>query len=85
MEVQKAKASFVRTIPLCPPDLTSWSAPWPIWKPPPWLKLKVNFDRSVFRESKLVGARVIVRNGEGSVVASMAVSFHLPFSELSWR
>ena len=42
------------------PDLTSWSAPWPIWKPPPWSKLKVNFDGSVYRESKLAGARVIV-------------------------
>ena len=79
MEVQKARAAFVRTIPLRPPDQTSQSSPQPIWKPPPWLKLKVNFDGSVFRESELAGVGVIVRNGEGSVVASTEESFQLPF------
>lgn len=53
---------------------------WPIWKSPPWSKLKVNFDGSVFRENQCVGVGVIVRNVEGTVIASMAESFHLPFS-----
>ncbi|XP_023924335.1 uncharacterized protein LOC112035736 [Quercus suber] len=50
------------------------------WKPPPWSKLKVNFNGSVFRENQRAGVGAIVRNAEGSVLASMAESFHLPFS-----
>ena len=79
-EVQKARSSYVRTIPPCPPNQTPRSDHWPIWKSPPWSKLKVNFDGSVFRENQRVGVGVIVRNAEGSVIASMAESFHLPFS-----
>ncbi|KAF3947875.1 hypothetical protein CMV_026058 [Castanea mollissima] len=52
----------------------------PIWKTPPWPKLKVNFDGAVFRENQRAGVGVIVRDAEGRVSASMAESFHLPFS-----
>nr|POE73863.1 hypothetical protein CFP56_26841 [Quercus suber] len=52
----------------------------PIWKPPPWPKLKVNFDGAVFSEIQGAGVGVIVRDAEGKVWASMAESFPLPFS-----
>ncbi|XP_065636438.1 uncharacterized protein LOC136070424 [Quercus suber] len=80
LEVQEARASFVRTIPPRPPDQPSQTPPRLIWKPPPWSKLKVNFDWAVFREDNLTGIGVIVRNGEGRVMASMAESFQLPLS-----
>ena len=79
LEVQKARSSYVRTIPPRPPDQTPHSDPRPIWKPPPWSKLKVNFDGFVFRENQRTGVGVIVRNAKGSVIASMVESFHLPF------
>ena len=34
----------------------------------------------MFRKSQRAGVGVIVQNAEGNVVASMAKSFHLPFS-----
>nr|POE88866.1 hypothetical protein CFP56_37401 [Quercus suber] len=49
-KVQKARSSYVRTIPPRPPDQMPCSDPRPIWKPPP------------------------------CVIASVAESFHLPFS-----
>ena len=58
----------------------SHSDSWPIWKPSPWSKLKVNFNGAVFRENQHARVGVIVRNAEGSVIVSMAESFHLPFS-----
>ena len=48
--------------------------------PPPWPKLKVNFDGAVFRENQRAKVGVIVRDAVGRVCASMAESFHLPFS-----
>lgn len=55
LEVQNARASFVRIIPPRPPDQPSQTPPRLIWKPPPWSKLKVNFDGSVFRKDNLAG------------------------------
>ena len=79
-EVQKARSSFVQTIPPCPLDQTPQSDPRSIWKPPSWPKLKVNFDGAVFREVQRAGVGVVVDNVEGYVLASMAKTFHLPFS-----
>nr|POE59703.1 hypothetical protein CFP56_31209 [Quercus suber] len=79
-EVQKARSLFVRNAQPHPPDQTPHIDPWPIWKPPPWPKLKVNFDGVVFREIQCAGLEAVVRNAEGSVLASMAESFHLPLS-----
>ena len=56
------------------------SVSWPVWKPPPWPKLKVNFDGAMFRENQRAGVGVIVRDAVGRVCASMAKSFHLSFS-----
>ena len=42
--------------------------------------LKVNFDGAIFREEKKVGVRVIIRDQQGRVIASMANNFPLPFS-----
>nr|POE92734.1 hypothetical protein CFP56_17827 [Quercus suber] len=79
-EVQKARSLYVQTIPLRPPEQTPHIAPRPIWKPPPWPKLKVNFNGTMFRENQCAGVGVIVLNAEGNVLASMAKCFHLPFS-----
>ncbi|KAK7836722.1 hypothetical protein CFP56_022238 [Quercus suber] len=78
--VEKARSLFVRNAQPHPPDQTPHIDPWPIWKPPPWPKLKVNFDGVVFREIQCAGLEAVVRNAEGSVLASMAESFHLPLS-----
>nr|POF27193.1 hypothetical protein CFP56_08563 [Quercus suber] len=78
--VQKARAAYVRTIPPRPPDQTIHCEQRSTWKPPPRSKLKVNFDGSVFSEVQRAGVGAIVRDAEGSVLASMAESFHLPFS-----
>ncbi|KAK7838397.1 hypothetical protein CFP56_019860 [Quercus suber] len=51
-EVQKARAANVRTIPPRLPDQTTHSEQWSTWKPPPWLKLKFNFDGFVFGEDQ---------------------------------
>ena len=59
-EVQKARSSYVRTIPPRPPKQMPHSDPWPIWKPPPWSKLKVNFDGAVFRKNQSARVGVIV-------------------------
>ena len=40
----------------------------------------MNFDGAMFREIQRVGMGVIVRNAKGCVLASMAETFHLPFS-----
>ena len=58
----------------------SHSVSRPTWKPPLLSKLKVNFDGVVFREDQRAGVGVIIRDAEGRVCASMAESFHLPFS-----
>nr|POE70401.1 hypothetical protein CFP56_61894 [Quercus suber] len=79
-EVQKARAANVRTIPPRLPDQTTHSEQWSTWKPPPWLKLKFNFDGFVFGEDQRARVGAIVRDAEGSVLASMAESFRLPFS-----
>ena len=42
--------------------------------------LKVNFDGAIFREEKKVGVRVIIRDQQGRVLASMANNFPLAFS-----
>ncbi|KAK7859443.1 hypothetical protein CFP56_005898 [Quercus suber] len=79
-EVQKARAAYVRTIPPRPPDQANHCEQRSTWKPPPRSKLKINFDGSVFNEVQRAGVGAIVRDAEGSVLASMAESFHLPFS-----
>ena len=40
----------------------------------------MNFDGAMFREVQRAGVGVVVENVEGCVLASMAETFHLPFS-----
>nr|POF08281.1 putative ribonuclease h protein [Quercus suber] len=79
-EVQMARTSWVRSIPPRPPEQPPRTVPRSSWMPPPESKAKVNFDGAVFREMQRAGVGVIVRNAEGCVLASMAETFHLPFS-----
>ena len=79
-EVQKARSQFIRTSQPRPPEQMPLFVSRSIWKPPPCPKLKVNFNRTVFREIQRVGVGVIVRDAEGRVCAFMVESFHLPFS-----
>ena len=79
-EVQKARSAFIRASQPRPPELMSHSVSRPTWKPQPLSKLKVNFDRAVFREDQRARVGVIIRDAEDRVCALMAESFHLPFS-----
>lgn len=42
------------------------------WKPPTGNRFKVSFDSVVFREVNEAGIDVVIRDGEGQVLASMA-------------
>nr|POE93978.1 hypothetical protein CFP56_27854 [Quercus suber] len=53
-EVQKARSTFIRASQPRPLEQMPYSVSRPIWKPPPWPKLKVNFDGAVFRENQRV-------------------------------
>ena len=53
-----------------------------IWKPPLPGFFKVNVDRALFAKSKQSGVGVIVRDGEGNVVAAMCRKLDLPLSVL---
>nr|POE71779.1 hypothetical protein CFP56_31880 [Quercus suber] len=79
-EVHMARTSRVRSILPRPPEQPPQTDPRSSWKPPPDSKAKVNFNGAVFREMQRAGVGVIVRNAEGCVLASMAETFHLPFS-----
>uniref|UniRef100_A0A7N2LI12 RNase H type-1 domain-containing protein n=1 Tax=Quercus lobata TaxID=97700 RepID=A0A7N2LI12_QUELO len=79
-EARFVRAVYVRSIPPKPTDQYN-RAPYLItWKPPPWPKLKVNFDGSVFRDENLASVSVIIRDENGRMVASMVEKFPLPFS-----
>nr|POE96616.1 protein tify 10a [Quercus suber] len=53
-EVQKARSMFIPASQPRPPEQMPHSVSRPVWKPPPWPKLKVNFDGAVFRENQRV-------------------------------
>ncbi|XP_030936248.1 uncharacterized protein LOC115961400 [Quercus lobata] len=42
-----------------------------VWKPPPNLVFKLNFDVAVFVEAKRAGFGAIIRNNKGEVMATM--------------
>ncbi|KAL4619791.1 hypothetical protein ACB092_06G105600 [Castanea dentata] len=79
-EARSAQATFVRSIPPKPPDQGSGDPQQITWKPPVSQKLKVNFDGAVFREEQRAGVGVIIRDEHGSVIATLAENFPLPFS-----
>ncbi|XP_075669944.1 uncharacterized protein LOC142639686 [Castanea sativa] len=79
-EARSAQATFVRSIPPKRPDQGSGDPQQITWKPPVSQKLKVNFDGAVFREEQRAGVGVIIRDEHGSVIATMAENFPLPFS-----
>ena len=42
-----------------------------VWKPPPTLVFKLNFDAAVFLDAKRTGFGAIIRNDKGEVMAAM--------------
>ena len=44
-----------------------------VWKPPPTLVFKLNFDATVFLEAKRTGFGAIIRNDKGEVMVGMSV------------
>jgi hypothetical protein len=44
--------------------------PVPTWKAPPWGVFKINWDAAIDKSSKMMGVGVIVRDGEGEVIAA---------------
>ena len=42
-----------------------------VWKPPPSLVFKLNFDAAVFLDAKRTGFGAIIRNDKGEVMAAM--------------
>ena len=55
-----------------------------IWKPPPWLILKVNSDDAIFREQNSVGVGVVIRDIKGQGVAFMDEKITL-FLVMVWK
>ena len=43
-----------------------------VWKPPPALVFKLNFDAAVFLENQRIGFGAIIQNDKGEVMAAMA-------------
>ena len=43
-----------------------------VWKPPPALVFKLNFDAAVFLENQSIGFGAIIQNDKGEVMAAMA-------------
>ena len=43
-----------------------------VWKPPPALFFKLNFDAAVFLENQRIGFGAIIQNDKGEVMAAMA-------------
>ena len=43
-----------------------------VWKPPPTLVFKLNFDAAVFLEAKHTGFGAIIRNDKGEVMVAMS-------------
>ena len=46
------------------------------WKPPPLELFKINFDGAVFPHDKKSGIGVVIRDHQGSVIASCLKSIH---------
>ena len=79
-EVRAVRAAYVHSIPPKPPHPSSQGSDRVIWKPPPWPRLKVNFDGAMFRENDLVGVGVVIRDDNGLMVAVIAEKISLPYS-----
>lgn len=84
-EAQATRIAYVRSIPPKPPDQSNEATQHLNWKPPPWPKVKVNFDGSLFRKDNTAGSRVIIRDNSGQVVASMVGKRALPTLLLLWK
>ncbi|XP_040994257.1 uncharacterized protein LOC121240790 [Juglans microcarpa x Juglans regia] len=44
------------------------------WKPPTWPYLKVNFDAAFDKMKEMMGMRIVIRDCEGDLLASLLVS-----------
>ena len=55
-----AHADFIHTLPAALPTLNSHESSRVMWSPPPHLKVKVNFDGVVFKESNSAEIGVVI-------------------------
>ena len=62
------------------PDQSNQPSHYAIWKPPPWLFLKVNSDDAIFQEQNFVGVGVVIRDIKGHGIAFMDEKITLPYS-----
>nr|POE76317.1 hypothetical protein CFP56_25685 [Quercus suber] len=51
-----------------------------LWQPPPVGSVKANFVEAVFGEEQEGGIRVVIRNNEGRVLATLSVKVPMPTS-----
>ena len=79
-EVQAVRAAYVRSIPPKPLHFSVRGSKRVIWKPPPWARLKVNFDGAVFREDDSTDVGAVIRDEQGFMVAAMVEKIPLPYS-----
>ena len=79
-EVQAVRAAYVRSIPPKPLHFSVRGSKRVIWKPPPWARLKVNFDGAVFREDDSTDVGAVIRDEQGFTVAAMVEKIPLPYS-----
>ena len=50
------------------------------WSPPPAENFKVNFDGATFKECRMAGLGVVIRNSLGQPIASLSELVNLPYS-----
>ena len=50
------------------------------WSPPPVENFKVNFDGAMFKEFRMAGLGVVIRNSLGQPIASLSELVNLPYS-----
>ena len=50
------------------------------WSPPPAENFKVNFDGATFKEFRMAGLGIVIRNSLGQPIASLSELVNLPYS-----
>ena len=74
------RVAYVHSIPPKLPHPPYRGSEWVIWKSPPKLRLKVNFDGAVFRENDTAGVGAMIQDDKGLMVIVMADMVPLPYS-----
>lgn len=69
---QVSKERLEEFIAMIPPKPPPYPKPRIVWKPLPANMMKINFDGAVFSKENRSGIRVVIRNSEGLVLASLS-------------